>query len=95
MSDLSFLEMTGYDNCSNYQPLEMKKSLIVFAAAVVLVGCATPAITLKNDGTGQVARCGGDATGSMVGGLIGYNIQKDNDASCVRSYESQGFKRVQ
>jgi hypothetical protein len=71
----------------------MQKTLIALTTAG-LVGCATPAITLKNEVTGQVARCGGDATGSMVGGLIGYNIQKDNDASCVRSYETQGFKQV-
>lgn len=83
-----------YDVCENYEPLEMKKSIIVFAATVGLVGCATPAVILKNEGTGQVVRCGGDATGSMVGGLIGYNIQKDNDISCVRAYESQGFKRI-
>jgi hypothetical protein len=50
---------------------------------------------LKNPSTGQIAKCGGDATGSMTGGLIGYNIQKDNDEKCVRDYESQGFKRIQ
>lgn len=63
--------------------------------ATALSGCATPAITLKSAATNQVVRCGGDATGSMVGGVIGYNIQKDNDEKCVRDYEAQGFKRVQ
>ncbi len=74
--------------------IKMKKLLAFFAVTLGLVGCATPAVTLKNDGTGQVVRCGGDATGSMVGGLIGYNIQKGNDATCISTYETQGFKRV-
>ena len=68
--------------------------LTIAVLAAGLVGCATPAVTLKNDATNQVVRCGGDATGSMVGGVIGYNIQKDNDEKCVRDYEAQGFKRV-
>ena len=71
------------------------KNIVVAVAVWMLAACATPAVILKNDATGQIARCGGDATGSMVGGLIGYNIQKDNDESCVRAYETQGFKRVQ
>jgi uncharacterized protein YcfJ len=61
---------------------------------LLITGCATPATTLKNPTTGQVVRCGGDATGSMVGGLIGYNIQKSNDKDCVSSYEALGFKRL-
>ncbi len=60
-----------------------------------LTGCATPALTLKNDKTGQVVQCGGDATGSMMGGMIGYNVQKNNDETCAKNYEAQGFKRVQ
>ena len=74
------------------------KSQLTFAcfiASVTLVGCATPMVILKNETTGQIARCGGDATGSMVGGLIGYNIQKNSDDACSRAYETQGFKRVQ
>ncbi len=62
--------------------------------AAGITGCATPAVILKNDSTGQVARCGGDASGSMAGGVIGYNIQKGNDEKCVRDYEAQGFKRT-
>lgn len=69
---------------------------IAFSVVVVtcLAGCATPAVTLKNDATGQVVRCGGDATGSIAGGMIGYNIQKSNDDKCVADHEAQGFKRV-
>ncbi len=60
-----------------------------------LAGCATPALTLKNEKTGQVVQCGGDATGSLLGGMIGYNVQKNNDETCAKNYEAQGFKRVQ
>lgn len=72
-----------------------KPHTLIYLLSAALIGCATPAITLKNETTGQIARCGGDATASMAGGLIGYNIQKSSDESCVRAYESQGFKRVQ
>jgi len=71
------------------------RTILTMCLATGLAGCATPAVTLKNDATGQVVRCGGDATGSMAGGLIGYNIQKNNDERCVRDYEAQGFKRTQ
>jgi hypothetical protein len=48
---------------------------------------------LKNDQTGQIARCGGGTAGSVAGGLIGYSIEKDSDAKCIRDYEAQGFRR--
>lgn len=63
-------------------------------AALVFAGCATPVVTLKNEASGQVVRCGGGVTGSMAGGLIGHNIEIANDENCVRDYESRGFKRV-
>lgn len=69
--------------------------ILICVLSAALLGCATPAVTLKNEATGQIVRCGGDATASMAGGLIGYNIQKSSDESCVHAYESQGFKRVQ
>lgn len=59
-----------------------------------LVGCTTPTTVLKNPKTGQIATCGGSATGSMVGGVIGYHIQKSNDSDCVSNYMGEGFKRV-
>jgi len=73
--------------------LKNKHSIYIFVC-LLMIGCATPSTTLKNPTTGQVVRCGGDATGSMVGGLIGYNIQKSNDKDCVSSYEALGFKRL-
>jgi hypothetical protein len=64
-------------------------------STIAIAGCATPSITLKNEQTGQVARCGGDSSGFMAGGAIGYSIQKENDAKCVADYEALGFKKVQ
>ena len=72
-----------------------KHTLPFFLVCAMLTGCATPMVMLKNETTGQITRCGGDATGSMVGGLIGYNIQRNSDDACVRAHEMQGFKRVQ
>jgi hypothetical protein len=63
--------------------------------AAALAGCATPTLTLKNDKTGQVVQCGGDVSGSLMGGMIGYNAQKNSDESCAKNYEAQGFRRVQ
>ncbi len=76
--------------------MENMKFQTIFALllSATLAACATPALTLKNDKTGQVVQCGGDATGSMVGGMIGYNVQKNNDETCAKNYEAQGFKRV-
>lgn len=67
------------------------KYLYVTTALALLAGCTTPATTLKHPKTGQIATCGGSATGSFVGGAIGYHVQKDNDAQCVSTYEKQGF----
>ena len=66
--------------------------LAAIAAVTSLTACTTPATTLKHPTTGQVARCGGSATGSMVGGVLGYHIQKSNDTTCVSEYQQQGFK---
>ena len=67
----------------------------VILAALALAGCTTPMTTLKNEKTGQVVTCGGSATGSFVGGAVGYHMQKSNDADCVKNYEKQGFKAVE
>ncbi len=72
----------------------MKKVLIVAAALFALVGCTTPKTVLKNPKTGQVATCGGSATGSLVGGVLGYHIEKSNDTDCVAEYMGQGFQKV-
>lgn len=71
----------------------MKKLLAVLAILSV-AGCTTPKTVLKHHKTGQVATCGGSATGSWLGGPIGYHIEKTNDADCVSTYQDQGFKKV-
>lgn len=62
--------------------------------SLAIVGCATPVTMLKNNATGQVARCGGGTGGFTGGGLIGQSFEKQADAKCVADYEAQGFKRM-
>lgn len=69
--------------------------LILIALITTLSSCTTPATTLKHPKTGQVVTCGGSATGSFVGGAIGYHVQKDNDTQCVKTYENQGFSVIE
>lgn len=78
-----------------FEDIRTMKKIGLLLVAFIVTACATPSTILRNDKTGQIARCGGDATGSMMGGMIGYNIQKDNDEKCVRDYEAQGFKKIQ
>ena len=73
----------------------MKKFIIVMITCILLSGCSTPVVMLENEETGQIVSCGGSATGSMVGGVIGYQIQKSNDEDCEAAYIAQGFKRIQ
>jgi hypothetical protein len=66
--------------------------VVITLIAISLSGCATtPGVTLKNDATGEVVRCGGKTEST---GLVEYNIQKEYDDQCIRYYESQGFNRV-
>lgn len=60
---------------------------------VMLAGCATPQTILKNH-NGDVVSCGGSSTGSVVGGMIGYSIQKNSDDICVKNYMGQGYNPV-
>jgi hypothetical protein len=71
----------------------MRRKLCLALVLASLTGCATPVVMLKNDQTGQIARCGGGTAGSVAGGLMGYSIEKDSDAQCVRDYEAKGFRR--
>jgi hypothetical protein len=72
----------------------MKRISLAIILLPLIAGCTTPKTVLKNEKTGQVVMCGGSATGSMVGGVIGYHIQKSNDTDCVADHMDQGFKRV-
>lgn len=64
---------------------------ILFTALILLTACTTPRTVLKHPKTGQVAQCGGTATNSLIGGVVGYDIQKSNDFECVGGYLEQGF----
>ena len=67
---------------------------IAVAAILAVTACTTPETMLRHPETAQVARCGGNVTGSLAGGMIGYAIQEGNDSKCVSSYIEQGFQRV-
>lgn len=72
----------------------MIKYFTLFTTAIILCACTTPVTTLKNPNTGQVARCGGNISGSLAGGVIGYHIQKTNDGACVQDLKQQGFEET-
>lgn len=71
-----------------------KRLLIVCVLATVAAGCATPVTTLRHPRTGKVVQCGGGVGGSLAGGKIGYNIQKNHDDKCVAEHEAGGYRRV-
>jgi hypothetical protein len=69
--------------------------LLVLSLGIgLLAGCSTPETILRHPATGQVARCGGNVTGSLAGGMIGYTVQESNDSRCVASFLEQGFVRA-
>lgn len=91
---MSTRHLIASDRSASHASARVIGRVSALALAIALTGCATPTTMLKNPKTGQVAQCGGGMTGSMLGGMIGHNIEKDNDAKCVREYEAQGFKRT-
>ena len=56
----------------------------------MLTACATPVILLRNETTGEMARCGGNTIGTMEG----RSTEQASDAACVRDYEAKGFRRT-
>lgn len=70
-----------------------KLTLVGAAMAAYISGCATPVTMLQNE-SGHVARCGGGTGGATGGGYIGYSIEKTADEQCVRDFESKGYKRM-
>ena len=72
----------------------MKNIFILTIVVVTLAGCSTPKVMLKNPKTGQIESCGGSATGSLVGGVVGYHIQKSNDTKCEADLLAHGFQRI-
>ncbi len=62
--------------------------LVCLALILFLAGCA-PAVMLKNEQTGQIARCEG------IGFFTWGGAFKHGDyEECIRSWEQQGFKRT-
>lgn len=59
---------------------------------LLLSACTTPTTMMVNEKTNQVQQCGGEVSGSLMGGLVGYYIQSQNAAQCVEDFSEQGFK---
>lgn len=67
--------------------------LIAAAVVVMLSGCATPVTHLRGP-DGQMVSCGGDRGSSAMSGLAGYIGQEGKDEQCVKSYQAQGYVRI-
>jgi hypothetical protein len=65
----------------------MKKLIIL--TVLLLQACTTPQTVLKNDKTGQIARCGGNV--AVIGIL--YPFMLNADYKCVQDYLNEGFKK--
>lgn len=70
------------------------RQMLFILFPLTLSACATPVTMLKNPDNGQVVRCGGDRSGAIGGGLIGYSLQSDDAAKCVQDYAVQGYKII-
>ncbi len=70
------------------------KTYFAFVGLFLLTACATPQTILRDEKTGQTVVCGGGTAGSIAGGMIGYSIQKDNDATCIKDYKKVGYKII-
>lgn len=62
---------------------------LLFACSLFLTACA-PAVMLKNEQTGQVARCEGIGFFTW-GGAYRHGEREE----CIRSWEQHGFKQSQ
>lgn len=72
--------------------LSMGKMFFLMPLVMLVSGCATPVTMLENPTIGPVARCGGDRSGAIAGGLIGYSLQSEDAARCVQDYSMQGYR---
>lgn len=64
---------------------------IILPLVMLLSGCSTASYTMIHPKTKQVVMVGGSATGSLVGGAIGYQIEKSNNLKQVQKLKSEGF----
>lgn len=62
-------------------------------SVIMLAGCSTPMTVLKHPDTGRVVKCGGSATGSVLGGMIGYGIAKNMAEECTAARQREGYKQ--
>lgn len=62
---------------------------ITILALLTLTACATPVTTLKKGD--QTVTCGGSYNGAVLGGAIGYHIEKGMDQECVNKYLQEGY----
>ena len=72
----------------------MGKMFFLMPLVMLVCGCATPVTMLENPKNGAVVRCGGDRSGAMAGGLIGYSLQSDDAAQCVQDYSMHGYRVI-
>lgn len=68
-----------------------KKAILCTALAISVSACSTPAMLVKNPETGDVNRCGGGITTS----LIDYYMTKNKDAECVEQFKDQGYEVIE
>lgn len=62
---------------------------ILLISLCLLTACATPVTTMRKGDS--VVTCGGGTVGSVLGGKIGYDIQRGNDKDCVNGFATQGY----
>lgn len=72
----------------------MKNTISLLTISLLLAGCSTPQMVMKNPHTSQVQVCGGNTTASITGGAIGYHYQLKDDEKCVETFKKQGFKAI-
>jgi uncharacterized protein YcfJ len=63
----------------------------ILTLVILVTGCSTASYTMVHPKTKQVVIVGGSATGSLVGGAIGYQIEKSNNLKQVQKLKSEGF----
>jgi len=71
----------------------VKRSILVLPL-LALCACATPVTMLRSPQNGSIVRCGGDSSGSVAGGVIGYKLQSNDAAKCVKDYSALGYQVI-
>lgn len=66
------------------------KRIVAILLIFTFTACTTPETVLRNDETGQVARCGGNVA---YAGVL-YPFMRAADSKCVDDFKGQGFKSI-